>query len=117
MIREALDALIQQGRSLTEDEAAMARTMREFALRVPHEGPLIDTCGTGGDGAGTFNVSTAAAFVAAAAGIGVAKHGNRAMSSHCGSADVLEALGARIDLGPEGVATCLRQANMGFMFA
>jgi anthranilate phosphoribosyltransferase len=152
MIREALDALIQKGRSLTEDEAAavmhevmageatpaqlgallaamrvrgetveeiagMARTMREFALRVPHEGPLIDTCGTGGDGAGTFNVSTAAAFVAAAAGIGVAKHGNRAMSSHCGSADVLEALGARIDLGPEGVATCLRQANMGFMFA
>src|SRR5579875_2174690 len=113
MIREALDALIQQGRSLTEDEAAMvmrevmageatpaqlgallaamrvrgetveeiagmARTMREFALRVPHEGPLIDTCGTG---------------------------------------DVLEALGARIDLGPEGVATCLREANMGFMFA
>ena len=152
MMREALDALIQQGRSLSEDEAGavmhevmageatpaqlgallaamrirgetvdeitgMARTMREFALRVPHEGPLIDTCGTGGDGSGSFNVSTAAAVVAAAAGVSVAKHGNRAMSSGCGSADVLEALGAKIDLGPEGVAACLRQANLGFMFA
>ena len=103
----------------TVDEiAGMARVMRAKALRVPYEGPsLLDTCGTGGDAAGTFNVSTAAAFVAAGAGAVVAKHGNRAMTSQCGSADVLEALGARIDLPPEQVAHCLRQASVGFMFA
>jgi anthranilate phosphoribosyltransferase len=103
----------------TVDEiAGMARVMRAKALRVPYEGPsLLDTCGTGGDAAGTHNVSTAAAFVAAGAGAVVAKHGNRAMTSQCGSADVLEALGARIDLPPEGVAHCLREAGIGFMFA
>jgi anthranilate phosphoribosyltransferase len=100
-----------------EEIAGMARVMREKALRVSVDGPLLDTCGTGGDARGTFNVSTAAAFVAAGAGARVAKHGNRAMTSACGSADVLEALGAKIELSPEGVAACIERAGFGFMFA
>lgn len=98
---------------------ALVRTMLRFADRVEVsvDGPLLDTCGTGGDRAGTVNVSTAAALVAAGAGLHVAKHGNRALSSKCGSADVLEALGVVIDLGPEGVARSIDEANIGFCFA
>jgi anthranilate phosphoribosyltransferase len=102
----------------TVDEiAGMARVMREKALRVRVEGPVLDVVGTGGDGSGSFNVSTASAFVAAGAGIKVAKHGNRAMSSQCGSADVLEALGANIELTPQQVERCINEAGIGFMFA
>src|SRR4051794_19245083 len=102
----------------TADEiAGMAEVMRRKVLRVPTDLPVVDTCGTGGDGSGTFNVSTAAAFVAAAAGQPVAKHGNRGMSSACGSADVLEALGANVTLGPEAVARCIDETGFGFMFA
>ena len=100
-----------------QEIAGMAAVMREFALRVEVDGPLIDTVGTGGDGQNTFNVSTATAFVAAAAGLKVAKHGNRAASGTCGSADVLEALGVKIDLPPEGVARCIEEVGVGFMFA
>jgi anthranilate phosphoribosyltransferase len=151
MIREAIEALVNERRDLTEDEATeamlevfsgeatpsqlaaflvalrikgetvdevvgMAKVMRDHALRVDVDGPLLDTCGTGGD-EGTFNVSTAAAFVAAGAGARVAKHGNRAMSSGCGSADVLEALGAKIDLTPAQVAQSIEKTGFGFMFA
>jgi len=102
----------------TVDEiAGLVRTMRAYSARVPVAGPLLDTCGTGGDRSGTFNVSTAAALVCAAAGARVAKHGNRAASSRCGSADVLEALGVVIDLPPEGVASCIEEAGIGFCFA
>ena len=102
----------------TVDEiTGMALTMREKSLKVTTDGLLVDTCGTGGDGQNTINVSTAAALVTAAAGVKVAKHGNRAASSACGSADVLEALGVKIDLSPEGVQRCLEEVGIGFMFA
>ncbi len=153
MIRDAIIALVEQGRSLTEDEATavmreimegeaseaqfgafvtalrlkgetadeitgMARVMREKALQVRVERrPLLDTCGTGGAQHKTFNVSTAAAFVAAACGATVAKHGNRAATSKSGSADILEALGAKIALTPTQVAECIEQTGVGFMFA
>ncbi|MFN2595385.1 MAG: anthranilate phosphoribosyltransferase [Actinomycetota bacterium] len=97
--------------------AGLVRTMREFAAEVSVGGPVLDTCGTGGDRAGTFNVSTAAAIVCAGAGVKVAKHGNRAASSRCGSADVLEALGVKIDLAPIDVERCIARAGMGFCFA
>jgi len=105
-------------RGETADEiAGLARTMRELATKVEVgiDG-LLDTAGTGG-GTPTFNVSTTAAFVAAGAGCPVAKHGNRSATSQCGSADVLEALGARIDLDPEQVADCIETVGFGFMFA
>ena len=100
-----------------EEIAGLARTMRSKALRVIITVPVLDTCGTGGDGNGTFNISTTAAFVAAACGLKIAKHGNRAMSSQCGSADVLEALGVQIDLNPEQVRKCLETVGIGFMLA
>ncbi len=100
-----------------EEIAGMAQVMRERSLRVQANGPVVDTCGTGGDGSGTFNISTTSGFVVAGAGVKVAKHGNRAMSGACGSADVLEALGVRIDLGPEAVSRCLDEVGFGFMFA
>ena len=102
----------------TADEiAGMARVMRDKALRVSIDGDVVDTCGTGGDGSHTINVSTIAALVAVGAGLRVAKHGNRAITSASGSADVLEAAGVKIDLGPEGVERCLREVGVGFMFA
>ncbi len=100
-----------------EEIAGMARVMREKALHVEVVGDLVDTCGTGGDGARTINVSTIAAFVAAGAGLRIAKHGNRAITSACGSADVLEAAGVHIELGPDGVKRCIDEIGMGFMFA
>lgn len=100
-----------------EEIAGLATAIRHLAVPVtPPDGPFIDTCGTGG-GVSTFNVSTAAAFVAAGAGVAVAKHGNRSSTSRSGSADVLEALGARIDLSPGAVGACLQDAGVGFMFA
>lgn len=100
-----------------EEIAGLASVMRAKAVSVEVAPPVIDTCGTGGDSSCSFNISTAAAFVAAGAGMKVAKHGNRAMSSHCGSADVLEALGVKIDLEAEAVAKCLEEIGIGFMFA
>jgi len=99
--------------------AAAAQVMREFATPVPvaDKAHLVDLCGTGGDAAHTFNISTAAMIVAAAAGARVAKHGGRAVSSSTGSADVLEALGANINLAPDQVAVCLAETGIGFMFA
>ena len=98
---------------------AAAQVMREFAtpVNVPDPAGLLDMCGTGGDGSHTFNISTASMFVAAAAGARVAKHGNRSASSSSGSADVLEALGANLDLSPEQVAECIQETGIGFMFA
>jgi len=99
--------------------AAAASVMREFCLEVPIPNPdqLLDMCGTGGDASNTFNISTASMFVTAAAGVKVAKHGGRSASSSSGSADVLETLGARLDLHPEQVAQCVEEINIGFMYA
>ncbi len=110
-----LIALRTKGETVHEI-AGLAATMRALALRVDAGGELVDTAGTGG-GRPTFNVSTTAALVAAGAGCRVAKHGNRSATSQCGSADVLEALGARIDLEPEEVARCIHEVGFGFMFA
>jgi anthranilate phosphoribosyltransferase len=117
-IAAAIIALRCKGESVTE-LAAAATVMRELSTKVPLEGVanLVDTCGTGGDGAHTFNISTAAAFVAAAAGAKVAKHGGRSVSSKSGSADVLEALGVNVNLPPEKVAEAVKSIGVGFMFA
>lgn len=108
-----------RGRGETLDElTGLTRAMRQFAIPVtPPSNDAIDLCGTGGDGSGTFNVSTTAAFVCAGAGVPVAKHGNRSVSSECGSSDVLEAVGVKTDLGPQGVEYCLNEAGIAFIYA
>ncbi len=102
-----------------EEIAGLADAMRQLAVRVvtPSPDALVDIVGTGGDGLDTFNISTTAAFVVAGAGVKVAKHGNKAASSRSGAADVLQALGVRVDLGPEEVAACIEETGMGFMLA
>ncbi len=117
-IAAVLTALRIKGETVDEIAAA-AQVMRELSLKVNVKPSthLIDTCGTGGDGAQTFNISTASAFVAAAAGAQVAKHGGRSVSSTCGSADVLEKLGVNVNLTPEQVAQCVDKIGVGFMFA
>lgn len=113
-----LTALRLKGETVDE-VTGLARVMREQAVHVPVASSInaVDTCGTGGDSSGSFNVSTAAGLVVAALGHPVAKHGNRAASSRCGSADVLEALGVKLELGPEQVAACIERVGFGFMFA
>lgn len=112
-----LIGLRMKGETVDEITAA-ARVMRELATPVPVSGEhLVDTCGTGGDGASTFNISTASAIVTAAAGAQVAKHGNRSVSSSCGSADVLEAAGVNLELTPGQVARCVESIGVGFLFA
>ena len=116
-ISALLVALRMKGETVDEI-AGLARVMRSKAVPVVlGQGGVVDTCGTGGDRSGTFNISTAAALVASAAGVPIAKHGNRAMSSRCGSADVLEALGVQINLDAEEVARCVQTRGIGFMFA
>ena len=115
-----LTALRMKGETAAE-LTGFARAMRRFAqpfeTGLPADEPLLDTCGTGGDGPSTFNISTIAAFVVAATGVRVAKHGNRSISSQCGSADVLEALGIRIDLSPVEAARAIREVGIAFLFA
>src|SRR5213076_2372835 len=123
-----LTALRMKGETV-EELIGFAQVMRQKAVKVRTRASevvgatgtdrdmLIDTSGTGGDAAGTFNVSTATAFVVAGAGVRVAKHGNRSVSSLCGSADVVEALGIRIDLSPEAVGRCIDEAGIGFLYA
>jgi anthranilate phosphoribosyltransferase len=111
-------AMMRMKRATSSEIAGLARSLRDHAVRVETGiDNMIDTCGTGGAAVKTFNISTCAALVAAGAGAYVAKHGNRGITSKCGSADVLEELGVNIDPGPERVAECIRQAHIGFMFA
>jgi anthranilate phosphoribosyltransferase len=118
----ALAVLLRAKGETPVEIATLVRTMLAFATPVPldpegADGVIVDTCGTGGDRSHTFNISTLAALVVAGAGVRVAKHGNRAASSACGSADLLEALGVALDIPPAGVAACVREAGIGFFFA
>ena len=117
LIAAFLTALRMRGET-TDELVGAARAMRDRVVAVEHGmSRVLDTCGTGGDGTGTFNISTTVAFVAAAGGVTVGKHGNRAVSSSVGSADVLEALGVVIDVPTETVVACMRELGIGFMFA
>jgi anthranilate phosphoribosyltransferase len=113
-----LTALVMKGETI-EEITGFAKVMREFAnlIEPSVDGELLDTCGTGGDAVKTFNISTISALVVAGAGVSVAKHGNRAVTSKCGSADLLESLGIKINLPPEDVQTCIEKIGIGFMFA
>jgi anthranilate phosphoribosyltransferase len=112
-----ITALRMKGETIDEITGC-AEKMREHAINIyPKQKDVVDTCGTGGDVSGTFNISTVAAIVAAGAGVPIAKHGNRSVSSRCGSADVLESLGVKIDLEPKKVEECISQVGIGFIFA
>ncbi len=117
LVTALLTALHLKGET-AEEFAGFAFGMRSLSITIEPNVPLlVDTCGTGGGTVPTFNVSTAAAFVVAGAGVAVAKHGNRAMTSRCGSADVLEALGVRVGISPEQVRRCIEEVGIGFLFA
>jgi anthranilate phosphoribosyltransferase len=118
----ALLAALREKGETVDELVGFAAAMRRHAQPIfdsdgVPDGPLVDTCGTGGDAKGTFNVSTAAAFVVAGAGVRVAKHGNRSFSSQCGSADVFEALGVNLDVPPQRIGEAIRQVGIGFLFA
>ena len=118
-IADVLSFLRRKGETIAE-LVGFAMAIREMSQPVDldqSENPVLDTCGTGGDSTNSFNISTATAFVAAGAGLSVAKHGNRRISSQCGSADVLEALGVPIDLSAEQVSQCIRETGIGFLYA
>lgn len=116
-IASFLTALRLKGETV-EEIAGFAKVMRDKATRIECQArPVVDTCGTGGDGSGTFNISTVSAFVAAGAGVKVAKHGNRSVSSRCGSADLLKELGVNIEASPDVVARCIDEIGIGFLFA
>jgi len=116
-IASYLTALRQKGETSSEILGS-AQAMRDNAIRVDHhQSILFDNCGTGGDGAGTFNISTTTSFVLAACGLALAKHGNRSVSSKCGSADLLAALGANINLSPDQIGGCIDEVGIGFLFA
>ena len=116
-IAALITALHTKGETIDEI-TGFAQKMREHAINIhPVAKNLVDTCGTGGDISGTFNISTVSTFVAAGAGVTIAKHGNRAVSSRCGSADILEALGVKVDIDPQKVEECINKIGIGFIFA
>ena len=115
-IENFLLGLVKKGETL-DDIVSGVSVLRDKSIKVEIPNNAIDTCGTGGDKAGTYNISTAAIFVAAGAGCIIAKHGNKALSSKSGSSQVLEELGVNINISPENIANCIKESNIGFMFA